>query len=255
MSRVRISSPAPRSFVGFAESSQVSNSELATVVVTLLVGSAGVVATLIAAFAGSYSAYLLSARREDAKHLEAQAAAGNRALFTLGQQLNRLVNIQNQFINPVRTDPARAINMRPVGPIDSEPLVVRVESIMFLLESGHADMLFRLTLEQDWYDTVEAVTQRRSQLHYDEVQPALNRAGIVEYATWPMEQILQALGPMLFSRVSRMTEDIIQSVDKVILSNSAIANELHAALKRQFPNTKFVEVYRRPPASRGRQDN
>ncbi len=240
MPRVRIPSPAP---IPAPEdlSGSVSEFELTTVLVTLLVGFAGVIATLIAAFAGSYLAYHLSARREDRKLRESRVTAGNKALFTLVQQLNRLSNIRNQFIDPVRQNDARALAMRPVMQVQGTQLRIDFESLDFLLELK-PHLCMALMLEQDRYETAESIINLRSRMHHDEVQPALEKAGYVDGGGYTPQQFRSMLGERLLTRIVIATDAMIGMVDEAILTSTKMNADLWAVLKEKFPEHKFIQA-------------
>ena len=62
----------------------------------------GAIATLVAAFGGSYIAFRLQRDHEDRKRQAAHKLAANNTLFRLGQMINTLNKVNSQFLKPHR---------------------------------------------------------------------------------------------------------------------------------------------------------
>lgn len=198
------------------------------------------VATLIAAYAGAwYGASLVrdSAQEDEQKR---QIGAGARAMFTLWRQVNIVAQIQMDFVDDYRDNPSVVISLPPIDyPLD-EPPRIDLDSLAFFLDLGNAGILERLVIaEQNFLHAIDVI-RSRSTLHFMEVQPILEKiipnGGPISHAF-----LEQALGPRLFSQLIDQTKRLIFRVDRSIEDLDKVADELHAALKKGFPDTKFPQ--------------
>lgn len=199
------------------------------------------VATIASAFIGSLSAFLLATKREERELKKRRAEAGNRALFALGRQLNTLETIKRQFVDPVRQDPARFLSMRAFMATDQHPHQVDLSSLEYLLETEDREVLFTVLLEQERFETATLALKYRSQLHMDEVQPKLAANGIQSGGLYSLQQIQAALGARLYAMIVEATDIAIKNVDDYIASNIKCSEDLRNALKRVFPQRKFIQ--------------
>lgn len=79
-------------------------------------------ATLIAAFAGAWFAFLYQNRQKQSEERKENISAGNRALATLLQQTNTLKIYQKDIIDPCRDDPGIHIAIKPTLPYREDAL-------------------------------------------------------------------------------------------------------------------------------------
>lgn len=198
------------------------------------------VATLIAAYAGAwYGASLVRDAAQDDER-KRQIGAGARAMFTLWRQVNILAQIQMDFVDDYRDKPSAVISLPPIDyPLD-EPPRIDLDSLAFFLDLGNAGILETLVIaEQNFLHAIDVV-RTRSTLHLMEVQPILEKiipnGGPVSHAS-----LEQALGPRLFSQLIDQTKRLIFRVDRSIEDLDKVADELHTALKKGFPDAKFPQ--------------
>ncbi|QLG92386.1 hypothetical protein HZF02_20055 [Pseudomonas yamanorum] len=195
-------------------------------------------ATLIAAYAGAwYGASLVrDAAQEDER--KRQIGAGARAMFTLWRQINIVAQIQMDFVDDYRDNPSVVISLPPIDyPLD-EPPRIDLDSLAFFLDLGNAEILEALVIaEQNFLHAIDVV-RTRSTLHFVEVQPILEKiipnGGPISHAS-----LEKALGPRLFSQLIDQTKRLIFRVDRSIEDLDKVADELHTALKKGFPDAKF----------------
>jgi hypothetical protein len=236
-------------------------SDKSTILITAL-------ATIAAAFAGSLSAFALE-RREKTKRMKADnITAGNRALFTIKRQYERLHNIRSQWIDPVRDHPLRHIIISPCTAIEYADLKFDMSSLTYLLEPQRQkqlqvnlrEALSKLFLEEERFQSVVNSANQRSQLHIDKVQPLLAQGGVRLYAdaldqmqvgdrTFSLPQdsgraldaIELILGHALHQTLLQNTMAFIDNIDKSLVSLLQIGDELKTALSELYPkNTNDI---------------
>lgn len=75
----------------------------------------------------------------------------------------------------------------------------------------------------------------------DEVQPKLAANGIQSGGLYSLQQIQAALGARLYAMIVEATDIAIKNVDDYIASNIKCSEDLRNALKRVFPQRKFIQ--------------
>ena len=198
------------------------------------------VATLIAAFAGAWLAFLFNARTKKDEIVKQQVAAANKALFTLHMQLNSLIQLQEEVIDPVRDNPLRSIVMRPILGERYEHLGIDYGSLSFLLETKHAELLLHLSIQEERFNKSIITLNSRSELHLNEIQPLFEKAGIKEGEKLTKEKVEAAIGSRLYHTVERNTMYVIEIFDITVESLKTYIEKLRSALEEIFPKKKFI---------------
>lgn len=196
--------------------------------------------TLVAAFLGAWSAFKLEDRSRKRKQVEKNIAAGNRAIFTLLRMFNELFVIQQKVIEPIRGRDSKSIIMLPLLLRNYEELRFEVNNLAFLLETNHRQVLIELLIEEERFHAAIRVLNERSNLHLREVQPLLEKAGIVEGGEYSKEQIKAALGTRIFPMIQRYTDEAFSHIDKSVGSLLEMSKRLHSAMTKLYPDAKFI---------------
>lgn len=197
-------------------------------------------ATLFAAFSGAWFAYLLQAKDRDEYQKKKTIASANRVLFSLFQRANALTLIQIDFIDPQRNNPGKHIAMRPILNTDNDVIDFDIGNLDFLLGTKYEQIVFDLYIEDRRYESAVQLIEHRSKLHYEEVQPRLEKAGIKNNLEYEKKDFEVALGDLLYSQLKSSTDDMVYHVDRTASSLVDVKNKLLVALKEMFPNEKFT---------------
>jgi hypothetical protein len=208
-------------------------------------------ATLVAAFAGSWAAFKFQQFQQNKEDTENKIAAGNRALMTLLQQANTLKLFQIDFIEPYRNSPGRHIKIQSTLPFQEDSLVFDVRSLEFMFTPEYQQVLMDLILEGNRYREAIKSINTRSRHHFDVVQPKLAHAGFKNGGEYTGEEFKAALGDRDYVHLERLTDTVVLHVDRTVDSLVAMKGRLRAALLKQFPKGKFVdfELLRDAPKS------
>ena len=217
----------------------------------IAIGVAGLIATLLAAFGGTWFAFRLQNLRAKREQLQNETSHGNLALFTLGRQLNELAIVRDQTIEPHRNDTARMINLRPIEVGDFSELKIGVEDTSFLLRTDSRQMLMEIYIAQRQFERVTQALSRRHYLHVMMAQPMLEQAGFKNQSTSTKEDVLRALGYRLFSELEEVTEEVIGLIDRTIEAHADLAKRLRESLCEIFPKSKFIKMEMRKKAAPG----
>ena len=205
----------------------------------LLQPTLSALATLAAAFLGARYAFRLQGRAQARRTVEDRVAAGNRAIFVL-TRLNTLKTFQTQIIDPVRDDPGAFLNMRASLPFSYDSLTVDFDSLSFLLETNHRQVLGELFIEEQCFRSAIQAINERSRIHLNICQPLLERAGVVEGGEYTAEQIQAALGHRLALQLRRATDAVVQHIDKTVESSLAMGEKLYTVQKSLFPKHSII---------------
>jgi hypothetical protein len=199
-----------------------------------------VLATLVAAFLGAKYAFQFQKDKEKEESQKRNVINGNSVIFNIMRMTTTLKNIQKQIIDPARDLPLRFIQMQPNLVSITDEIKLNIETLYFLLETEERNILSELVTEEARYWSAIHALSERSRIHLNEVQPLLERAGIVEGGEYSIGQIEQALGNRLFVTIQRSTEDAIKHVDKTVQSLKGVADKLRASLKNIYPDETVI---------------
>lgn len=175
-------------------------------------------ATLVAAFAGAWLAFVYQNRQKANEEVRQNISAGNRALVTLFQQANALKLYQIDMIDPYRDSPGRHIQMRPTLPFQEDSMSFDVKSLDFLLSPVTVQVVLDLILEEARYREAIKAINARSQHHFSVVQPKLESAGIIEGGEYTGQDFRNALGELDYMHLKRLTDAVVLHVDRTIES-------------------------------------
>lgn len=197
-------------------------------------------ATLVAAFYGAKYAFQFQKDKEIKDNKSRNVVNGNNSIFALMRMANKLVNFQRQIITPIRTNPSRLLEMPPTNQLEKDDIKLNIEKLYFLLETDDSNLLGEIMIEEDRYRSAIEAINIRSHLHIHEVQPLLERAGIVQGGNYTFAQIEVILGQRLYVAISQATDQVISHVDAAVVSIKSVADKLTASLKKQYPNEKII---------------
>lgn len=209
------------------------------------------VATLIAAFAGAWFAFIYQNQQKVAEELRQNISAGNRALVTLFQQANSLKLYQIDIIEPHRNSPGRHIQIRPTLPFHEDSLKFEIKSLDFLLSPKSAQVVLDLILEEARYSEAIKTINARSEHHFSIIQPKLESAGLFEGMEYTDKALKNALGELDYLHLKRLTDAVVMHVDRTVDSLVLMKDRLRTALTEKYPKAKFInfELLNEPPKS------
>lgn len=195
-------------------------------------------ATLVSAYVGAWYGAALVKRAAKDDERKRNIGAGARAMFALWRQVNAVAQIQLDVVNKYRDNPSAPVAMPPVDYPLNDFARVNLDDLAFFLDLGNATILEELVIaELRFFHAVETIRERSS-LHLTEIQPVLERL-IPNGGPIPHAELQAALGPRLFSLLIDKTRMLIHQVDDAVATLDAVAANLYAALKAEFPDVKF----------------
>lgn len=199
--------------------------------------------TLVAVGLGAYLAYDLSVRRQEKTNTESHIQSANLALFTLIELFNSLKNYQITVIDPHRSSNLRFIAIPPELIHQEFAPRLKVNSLGFLLsDTGNVNLLGKMVVEERQYHAIAHNIQKRSTMHTEIVQPALENAALIEMEAVDVDQFREALGERIHAIMERTTGHIIQAVDQSIANFPELISDLHHSCSKIFPGKGFLKL-------------
>lgn len=200
---------------------------------------------LLASFTGAYFAFRLERKRKADEDIVKNYAAANRAMMTFIRMYSVLLQLQRQVIDPHRDTAAAFIAIPPHLPENLDSEHFDMATLDFLSSPTDQQILLDLWIEERRFHQCLAVWDKRSHFHLDEVQPALEQAGVRAGDGLTIGHIEAAIGNRRLVHLRKLTDQLVISVDLSIPSLRSTADRLRVAMQARFPNRKildFVEV-------------
>jgi len=197
-------------------------------------------ATLLAAFFGAKYAFQFQNEKEERQHKEKNILNGNLAIFDLMRMANTLLVYRKQIIDPVREKPTAFLEMPPSLDLLENDINFNAENLFFLLQSGEVNFVGELVVENRKFQSALDAINDRSKIHRFEVQPTLEKAGIVQGGNYTFQQIEDILGERLHFTIQQATQQVITSVDETIDSLKNAGDNLSKILKEIFPGEQII---------------
>jgi hypothetical protein len=199
-------------------------------------------ATLLAAYFGAKYAFDFQRNKEIEDTKRKNIVSGNVVIFNLTQMLNSLLSYQKQIIDPVRKKPSAFIEMSPTTQLSKADISINLDSIYYILETENKNLLGEISVEISRYQRALDAINERSLIHIHEVQPTLEKAGIIHGGDYRPEQVISALGNRLYVTMQDSTAQVIEHVDSTISSLQEVGGKLTQTLKKQFPGESIIGI-------------
>jgi hypothetical protein len=200
------------------------------------------VVTLAAAFFGAKYAFDLETAKTQREVESAQIAAGNRVIFALIRKYNKLLNFESQFLSAFRSDSSAFLQMPPLLELMKDEIAIDIESISFLLETEHRNLLGELSVGVAKYQSAIDAINARSRLHLAEAQPAIEKAKLIEGGDYTFKEIEDALGPRLYATLNQATTQVFEHTKETMNFLVDVTGKLTAALMEEFPGRSIISL-------------
>jgi len=156
--------------------------------------------------------------------------------------INDLLSYKHQVIDPVRGKPSAFLEMPPTVLLPKDDININLNSIYSILNIEEINLLGEISIGISKYSKAIDAINDRSRIHINELQPTLERAGVVQGGDYFPEQIETVLGNRLFVTIQQATQQVVDHVDNTLLTLQKVGNDLTSLLKKQFPGEKILEI-------------
>ena len=197
------------------------------------------IATLAAAFSGSWLAYFLQNKKEIEKKAEKQKSELNKAIFTLARQINALA-IYKQTLDNLENDPSRHFKVKPWQTNSYSDLCFNVEQLNFLIGKEDPNILFDLLIEQERFEQAMSTIKLRSKYQVETIQPLLEKADIVGKLI-SLEEAENVFGKEKLQGLVMATDEVYSHVNRTYKSSVELQTKLVKHAKKLYPNGVFIK--------------
>lgn len=194
----------------------------------------------ISTLIGAFYAFRLSERKEKEGERARRIHALNKALFSLGRQVNAIQYIREE-VSAFDTDEKRLFGCKAAMPPDFSDVRVDFESLSFLLDSHDPDLLLRLTVEQDGFHLVMRAISLRAQYFVDQFQPAIMASGIMP-GPFTFNDAREKIGSLVFDSALNYTTSMFTALDEALPRLQKIFLELEDLSRQLYPGERFLRL-------------
>ena len=202
----------------------------------------GPTASLVATFGGAWLAFRIERKRRSDQEEMHRTGTVNRALYTLFNMWNVLEQYRKDVIEPLRGKPGAWLNMAATPPVRAGLSTFEAGDLSFLLEVGSPMVYASLLLEEQRFAHTLGLIEARSALVMNEVFPRFAGAGVQVGSSLPEPEIARILGIDTIHKLKVVTAAIVEQVDAGLKSLISAHDGLRIAMKRMYPNRKFLNV-------------
>lgn len=214
---------------------------------------AGVIATLVAAFAGAFFAYKFNSDREKQRKQEIDLASANKAIFTLVRVYNYIGGFNNQFVKPHVDDPGAYFAIQPSLGNSNPDWKLDYDSISFLISENKSEILTELTELEELFITFTETVRTRNHIHANIAQPAMENAGIVSGAPVTLSQVDSILGDRTATIMKSLTKELIDITQRGEEKSEYLIQKLHKIMVDIFPRKNVIRMEKLDKSSQGTQ--
>lgn len=192
------------------------------------------ISTLVAAFLGAWTAFMLESRSRKMEKREQQLDSANRLLYVLYERLNTIKLFQIDFVNPTRNHPAQMINMEPVLDFRAPISEFNAHEVSFLFQTKHKPLMLSLHVANEQFNEAVKAIQLRSHLHLNVYQTQLEKAGFRMGQELTNVDIQNAIGERNYQLLKQSTEAVVYNVDKFVERGDELRAKLISAFSDIF---------------------
>ena len=221
----------------------------------LLLHAAGFWSALAGAFAGAVAAFALGAFGQWRAAANSRRSAGNQAILALAEMWSEAKAMYAAMFLSQDAELERKLRRKPhyfeyraVMDLRSEPPLLDIESLGFLVDSTDPDILMRLSVARTEFGVMLklATTHERLQI---ELQKRVAQSGPLPSAPYLADEIRRLGGPDLIAQLEAVTQTLQGRIKELTDSLPRLLRELRSALMYALPSRSFAQFV---PADRGK---
>jgi hypothetical protein len=197
---------------------------------------------LVTTFLGATLAFRLNEDKEHEKEQLRRQHVLNFALFILMRQDNAVQQVWRQY-KEAKSPAERAFLVPANKPPDYGSLRQNLSDLSFLLNTGHAQVLFELSIEQERFEQAMEAQRIRNEFYVGELQPALERTEMLNRRV-TLEESERLLGPRVFGAAMNQAQFVFEHFAASVESIPGVVASLRTVAKQLFPNAAFVSYER-----------
>jgi hypothetical protein len=201
-----------------------------------------ILATLVAAFAGAWGAFLLESQRRKREERDRNFGAANRAIYTIFNLWNTLEQFRKEALEPHRGKPDAWLNLAAQPAMSVGEHRFEAGDLQFLLQSKHAPIYAALFLEEQRFKLAVGLIRERNQLVLEQVFPRMAAAGFAVGLSVARDEVERALGIDVVHKLKTITTALYTNIDEDLSSLRLRYGELRSAITELYPGRKPLQV-------------
>lgn len=193
--------------------------------------------TALSAFAGAWAAFLFERKREEKQDEGERYRQLRYAHFATLSQFSELRALQAKVLSKFKGREDAWRMLHPLLAQFTTPTFVPGE-LAFLLESSDPDLINRLTIGQQKFESVKGTLAFRNQYHqeFQAQMAALLAQGIT---TMPSEaELHNAIGKDLVGKLKGTTEALFEEVEETLTFLEKNLGDLEAFARKEYPKRR-----------------
>ncbi|MEW8202708.1 MAG: hypothetical protein AB2697_21870 [Candidatus Thiodiazotropha endolucinida] len=197
-------------------------------------------ATLIAAFVGAYTAYLLQNEKEKRKEENHNLAQANEVSQAIKDNIAILSIFNEQSIAPFRNHPYRYLTILPLGFELKQNLEIDVSNLSFLWQKGDVVATDKVSMAKFSFTKALDHINRRSHFYSSVIQPAFDTSDFRHDGKIDATKVKEILSESNYHNIVAHTKNMIEAVDNAIQSLFDARDDLRTEIKKMYPNGKVL---------------
>lgn len=205
-----------------------------------------ILATLVAAFAGAWGAFLLE---NDSKKREAEdrnIGAANRAIYTIFNLWNILEQYRKEALEPFRGKSDAWLNLAANPTMPTGINTFQADELQFLLQESRPEIYAELLLEEQRFAIAIDLIKARSTLVLEQVFAKMASAQIPVGTKMLEADAERILGIDITHKLKQITAAIYLNVDEDIVSLKKQYETLRSVINELYPKRKIIQVEFQP---------
>ena len=197
-------------------------------------------ATLIAAFSGSWFAFYLTDLSNKRKEKDAKILYINKSLFVLLRQINAVEG----FVRDMQlysSDEHLAFQMPAYKSNEYSDLKQNFDELAFLASTSYAQDLLDLTVEQERFEQILMVLRIRHEHYVSKVMPEMMAAGLTDRKS-SLAEIETSLNSETYKGAIQGAKQMRTELSAYMKSSVAMHQRLNEVARKLFPHQGFLRV-------------
>lgn len=200
--------------------------------------------SLATVFVGAWAAFKLQNLRQEKQERKLQIAGANRALYTIYNMWNILLQYQKEIVNPYRGKSDAWLNMDASPSLETTYGLTsfKADQLVFLLQTEYVNTFSIVLLEEQRFSMLIRLIEDRSSILLNHVHPKMGDANVRVGEPVRGEKIELLIGIDKVHILKKLTSGIVENVDEDIESLRYAHDELRKAMKALYPKVKFLKA-------------
>jgi hypothetical protein len=199
---------------------------------------ASALATLIAAFAGSWFAFKLQRNYEIKEITDQNLNAYNMSFIRIFHQYNDLLLVKKNFISSIENDPIKWLNIPALSTQNKLPDPDLV-TLSFVIEYNMSSLLSEIIIANQKYDNCLNIVNIRSDIHLNRLQPIIEKSASISKFI-DQETIIRELGPKLIGELQNLTNEIETMLPEILKYYETLLCKMTENGKILFPKRRIL---------------